>query len=227
MNPAAPTAATTAAPTRDYSAPLRVWHWGNTLLVSGQLLTILFLRVIVDARSAVPEFLESLSRENVTLTVKQAKTFAHIISERIWQWHIYIGLALAAFWLLRVGLELRGPSELRFSARLWAVARRYRLAPAADKRGAGKALLSKSSYALFYLFLTVMVITGLGLTWADDVAFLGQLEHTLEEIHNVTMYLILAFFAVHVVGVVWSEITTDRGLISRMVSGEARETPTS
>jgi cytochrome b len=232
MNPTvpanAPTApATTAAPTRDYTAPLRVWHWGNTLLVSGQLLTILFLRVIVDARSAVPEFLESLSRENVTLTVKQAQSFAHIISERIWQWHIYIGLALAAFWLLRVGLELRGPSELRFSARLREVARRYRLAPAADKGGAGKALLAKISYALFYSFLTVMVLTGLGLTWADDVAFLGQLEHTLEEIHNVTMYLILAFFVVHVGGVVWSEVTTDRGLISRMVGGEARETPSS
>ncbi|MBD2769829.1 cytochrome b/b6 domain-containing protein [Hymenobacter sp. BT664] len=222
MNPAA--ASTTEAPTHDYTAPLRVWHWGNTLLVSGQLLTILFLKVIVDARSAVPEFLKSLGHENVKLTVKQANAFAHIISERIWQWHIYIGLTLAAFWLLRVGLELRGPSELRFTARLREVARRYRLAPAADKGRMGKSLFIKSSYALFYLALTIIAITGLGLTWADDVPFLGELEHTLKEIHNVTMYFIIAFFAVHVVGVVWAEITTDHGLISRMVGGAARET---
>ena len=209
----------TKASANDYSAPLRVWHWASALLVSAQLLTILFLRVIVNTRSAVPEFQEVLSKENIALSVKQARALTHIISERIWEWHIYIGLTLAAFWLLRVALELRGPSEIRFSARLLLVARRYRLAPPAEKSAAGKILFAKASYALFYAFLTVMTLTGLVLTWADDVALLGQLDHTAEEIHNVTMYLIMAFFAVHVVGVVWSEITKDRGLISRMVSG--------
>jgi len=220
MNPTL--APTTEAPTHDYTAPLRVWHWGNALLVSGQLLTILFLKVIVNARSAVPEFIKGLSRDNVTVTVKQANTFAHIIGDRIWQWHIYIGLALAAFWLLRVVLELRGPSPMRFSTRLLEMARRYRIAPAADKSSAGKVLFAKSTYALFYAFLTVIVLTGLILTWADDVAILHSMEHVAKEIHNVTMYLIMAFFAVHVVGVVWSELTKDPGLTSRMISGETR-----
>ena len=214
-------APTTEAPTKDYRAPLRVWHWANALLVTGQLLTILFLEVIVDARSAVPEFLKSLSHDHVTLTVKQANAFAHIISDRIWDWHIYIGLTLAAFWLLRVGLELRGPSAMRFTARLLEVVRRYRLAPPAEKGAAGKILFAKSTYALFYAFLTVMVLTGLALTWADDVAFLGNIEHTVKEIHNVTMYLIIGFFVIHVAGVVWAEVTKDHGLISRMVGGEA------
>lgn len=221
MNPTlAPKA---AAPTHDYTAPLRVWHWGNSLLVSGQLLTILFQRVIVNSRSAVPEFQATMRQENITLSVQQARSLTHIISERIWEWHIYLGLALAAFWLVRVGLELRGPSEQRFSARLLAVARRYRLAPAEDKSDAGQALFAKSTYALFYAFLTVMVLTGLVLTYHNDVAFFDQIEHTAEEIHNVTMYLIIAFFVVHVVGVVWAEITKDHGLISRMVGGERRK----
>ena len=209
------------APTKDYRAPLRAWHWSSALLVSGQLLTILFLEIIVDARSAVPEFLEGLRRDHVTLSVKQANSFAHIIGDRIWQWHIYMGLALAACWLLRVALELRGPADLRFSARLLEVARRYRLAPAADKGAAGKVLFAKTTYALFYAFLTVMVVTGLALTWADDVAFLGSIEHPVKEVHNVTMYLIIGFFGVHVVGVVWAELTKDHGLISRMIGGEA------
>ena len=217
MNPTlAPIA---AIPTHDYSAPLRVWHWGNSLLVSGQLLTILFQRVIVNARSAVPEFQATMSQENIVLSEKQARSLTHIISERIWEWHIYLGLALAAFWLLRVVLELREPSEQRLSARLLAVARRYRLAPAEDKNDAGQALFAKSTYALFYVFLTVMVLTGLVLTYHNEVAFFDQIEHTAEEIHNVTMYLILAFFVVHVVGVVWAELTKDHGLISRMVGG--------
>lgn len=220
MNPTAAVAPAPEAPTQDYRAPLRVWHWGNALLVSGQLLTILFLKVIVNPRSAVPEFQAALGKERIALSVQQARSLAHIISERLWQWHIYIGLALAAFWLLRVGLELRGPSDMRFSARLLEVARRYRLAPAADKGAAGKVLFAKSTYALFYAFLTVMVVTGLSLTWADDVAFLGSIEHTVKEIHNVTMYLIIGFFVVHVTGVVWAELTKEHGLISRMVGGE-------
>ena len=215
-------APTPEAPTKDYRAALRVWHWVNALLISGQLLTILFQKVIVNARSAVPEFLDKLSRDHVQLTKQQGNAFAHIISERIWQWHIYLGLALAACWLLRVGLELRGPSNLRYSARLLEVARRYRLAPAAGKEEAGKVLFAKSTYAVFYLLLTIMVVTGLVLTWADDVAVLHRLEHTAKEIHNVTMYGIIAFFGVHVVGVVWAELTKDHGLISRMVGGTSQ-----
>ncbi|WP_162550258.1 cytochrome b/b6 domain-containing protein [Hymenobacter nivis] len=208
--------------THDYSAPLRVWHWGSALLVTGQLLTILFLKVIVNARSAVPEFIQAASKDGAAPTEQQGRAFAHIISDRIWQWHIAIGLGLAAFWLLRVLMELRGPAEVRFSTRLMLVARKYRLAPPADKGDARHALFAKTTYALFYLFLTVMVITGLALTWADDVPFLHSIEHTVGDIHGVTMYLILTYFVVHLAGVVWSEITKDHGLISRMISGEAK-----
>jgi len=208
------------APASDYRAPLRVWHWVNALLVTGQLITILFQEVIVDARSAVPAFLQSLGRDHVTLSARQAGTFAHLISERIWQWHIYIGLALAATWLLRVLLELRGPADRRFTARLLAVARRYRLAPPADKSETGRVLFAKSTYAVFYLLLTVLVVTGLLLTWADDVAALHRIEHQVKEVHGATMYGVIAFVVVHVVGVVWAECTAEHGLISRMVGGK-------
>ena len=223
MNPTSSLASVAHAPINDYTAPLRVWHWGNALLVSAQLLTILFQRVIVNARSAVPEFQATMAKENITLSVKQARSLTHILSERIWEWHIYLGLALAAFFLLRVVLELRGPAEMRFSARLLAVARRYRLAAPAEKGDAGSDLFAKSSYGLFYVFLTIMVITGLILTYHNEVAFFDQIEHTAEEVHNVTMYLIIAFFVVHLAGVVWAEITKDNGLISRMVSGPNRK----
>ncbi len=220
MSPSpAPTA--TLAPTKDYRAPLRFWHWGNALLVSLQLLTIVFQKVIVDSKSAVPEFQQLLSKDQVALTVKQGRALAHVISERIWDWHIYFGLTLAGFWLLRVVLQLTGPSELRFSARLLEVARRYRLAPPAEKGKAGKILFAKTTYALFYIFLTIMVLTGLVMVYHHDVAFFDRIEHTAEEIHNVTMYLIIGFILIHVAGVVWAETTENHGLVSRMVGGEA------
>jgi Ni/Fe-hydrogenase 1 B-type cytochrome subunit len=107
MNPAI--APAREAPTKDYRAPLRFWHWGNSLLVSLQLITILFQKVIVNSRSAVPEFQQALSKDNLTITTQQARALTHIISERIWEWHIYFGWVLVALFVLRVVLELRGP----------------------------------------------------------------------------------------------------------------------
>ena len=208
------------APIKDYRAPLRFWHWANALLISLQLITILFQKVIVKSKSAVPEFQQAMSKANVTITAKQGGAFAHIISERIWTWHIYFGWTLVALWVLRLGLQLTGPSELRFSARLMEILRRYRLAPPADKSKAGKILFAKTTYALFYIFLTIMVATGLIMVY-EDTAFFGPMHHIAGEIHNVTMYLIMGFIALHVVGVVWAETKEDHGLVSRMVGGEA------
>jgi Ni,Fe-hydrogenase I cytochrome b subunit len=209
--------------THDYSGPLRVWHWGNGLLVLGQLITILFIKVIVKPKALVPEFQAAAARAGGDLTKEQGMNIARLMSERLWDWHIGIGLALAAFWLYWLVLQLTAPAGQRFGARLRAAAQHYRLAPPAARPDAQHTLLAKLSYLAFYLFISVMVLTGLALTWADDVAWLHGIEHTVKEVHNVTMYLIIAFVAMHIVGVVWSEITKDRGLISRMVSGEEQK----
>src|SRR6476469_6204893 len=203
-------------PIKDYRASMRIWHWANALLISLQLITILFQKVIVQSRSAVKE-LQASGKE---VSVPQARELAHIISERIWAWHIYFGWALVALWVFRLGLQLTGPSELRFSARLMEILRRYRLAPPAEKGKAGKILFAKTTYALFYLFITIMVITGLILIF-EDVSWLRGIHHLAEETHNVTMFLIIGFIALHVVGVVLAEAKEDHGLISRMVGGEA------
>ena len=67
-----------------------------------------------------------------------------------------------------------------------------------------------------------MVTTGLMLIY-EDVSWLKGIHHLAEETHNVTMYLIMGFIALHVAGVVWSESREDHGLISRMVGGEATD----
>jgi Ni,Fe-hydrogenase I cytochrome b subunit len=219
-----PTPAAEPISTHDYSAPLRVWHWGNALLVLGQLITILFIKVIVKPKALVPEFqAAAAAKAGGDLTKEQGMNIARLMSERLWDWHIGIGLALAAFWLYWLVLQLTAPAGQRFGARLLAAARRYQLAPPAERPDAQHTLLVKLSYLAFYLFISVMVLTGLALTWADDVAWLHGIEHTVKEVHNVTMYLIIAFVVTHIVGVVWSEITKDRGLISRMVSGENKK----
>jgi Ni,Fe-hydrogenase I cytochrome b subunit len=208
------------AATHDYSVPMRLWHWANAALVSGQLLTILFQKVIVNAKQAVPEFQAAISQGGGTLSAQQGRAVAHVISERIWAWHVWLGVALAVFWLFWTVMQALDPAGRRFGARLLAAARRYRLAVPAEHADARHVLLAKLTYAAFYLFITLMVVTGLALIFADDLPWLGGLEHTMKAVHNATMYLIIAYIILHVVGVVWADVHEDRGLISRMVSGE-------
>jgi len=213
------------AATHDYSVAMRLWHWVNAALVSGQLLTILFQKVIVNAKHAVPEFQAAISKGGGTLSEQQGRAVAHVISERIWTWHVWLGVALAFFWLFWTVMQALDPAGRRFGARLVAAARRYKLAAPAEHADARHVLLAKLTYAAFYLFITIMVVTGLALVFADSVPFLHSMEHTAEEVHNVTMYLIIGYIVLHVVGVVWADIYDDRGLISRMVSGDDPRTP--
>jgi Ni,Fe-hydrogenase I cytochrome b subunit len=203
---------------RRNSAAIRIWHWTSALVILGLLMTILFQFVIVKARSAVPLFQETLQKSNITLTTQQARSLTHIISERIWDWHIYLGVALSVLLAFRVATEVAQPATQKFSFKLGQVRKLFREV-GADSADYRHSLFVKYSYLAFYLMLVVMVVTGLALIYADDVAFLNPLEHTMKEVHNFTMYLVMAFTAFHLIGVVRAELTTDKGIVSDMING--------
>ncbi|GGF15362.1 cytochrome b/b6 domain-containing protein [Hymenobacter cavernae] len=203
---------------RKNSAALRIWHWASALLISGLLITILFQFVIVKARSAVPLFQETLQKSNITLTSDQARSLTRIISHRIWDWHIYLGVGLSILLAFRIITEMMQPTMQKFSAKLRQVRKLFREV-GADSPDYRHSLFVKYSYLGFYLMLVVMVVTGLALIYADDVAFLHPLEHSIKEVHNFTMYLIMAFTAFHLLGVVRAELTNDKGIVSDMING--------
>ncbi|TGE25900.1 cytochrome b/b6 domain-containing protein [Hymenobacter aquaticus] len=200
------------------SLALRLWHWGSAAVISGLLTTILFLKVIIKTKALGPQFQEVLQKQGVVMSTEQVRGLSRIVSHHIWDWHIYLGLTLSFLLLFRIVLEFFQTGGQRFAAKL-AVARQYFRQQGADLKDARHSLLVKYSYVVFYLLLTVMVGTGLALTYADDVEFLHKLEHDVKEVHNVTMYLIIAFVVVHIVGVVWSELTKGKGIVSDMING--------
>ena len=63
-----------------------------------------------------------------------------------------------------------------------------------------------------------MVVTGLCLAFEDDVSFLKSI-HAFRQIHSFTMYLILAFITVHIVGVLLAERKDSKGIVSDMING--------
>ena len=70
--------------------------------------------------------------------------------------------------------------------------------------------------------LFTMVVTGLCLAFEDDVPLLKSI-HAFRQIHSFTMYLILAFITVHIVGVLLAERKQSKGIISDMINGGSAE----
>ncbi|MCC2547631.1 cytochrome b/b6 domain-containing protein [Hymenobacter sp. BT175] len=210
--------ALSTAPVKPYSLALRLWHWANAFVVTALLTTILFLYVILKMKTVGPEFQGVLQKEGVTFSRDQVRGLTRIISHRIWDWHIYLGVALTVLLVFRVVLEFLQSGAQRFSARLREAKRYFRQA-GSDLRDNRHSLVVKYLYIAFYLMLVVMVVTGLLLIYADDVEALDKIEHEIKEIHNFTMYLVIAFTVLHIVGVIWAENTKNRGIVSDMVNG--------
>ena len=178
----------------------------------------MFLFVIIKTKELGPAFQDTLSQAGISISAEQGTTLRRIVSHRIWDWHIGLGVALTALLVLRMAMEFVQPGTQRFGAKLRQARFLFRQG-GTDLRDVRHSLVVKYSYLLFYLLLVVMVVTGLILMYADDVEFLHRLEHTVEEIHNFTMYLVLAFTAFHVIGVVYAELTKNRGIVSDMIHG--------
>jgi len=76
----------------------------------------------------------------------------------------------------------------------------------------------KTIYAVFYLMIITMAVTGLCLAFEDDVPALKAIR-AFRQIHSFTMYLILGFIAVHLAGVFLAERKNSPGIVSDMING--------
>ncbi len=193
--------ATPAAPR--YSVPLRLWHWATAFVVTGLLTTILFIRVIIN----IFRF-RLLLHSQEGLDPEQAHTIARMVSNRIWAWHNWLGLALAGLLLWRVWLLL-GPARQAVRVQL---------------RGAQTARL-RYAYWVFYALVVVLVATGICAMYVKQVPLLGRWKIALLGVHTAAMYGLLAFLGLHLASVLWGEWHGDRNVTSAMLHGDADSSP--
>ena len=135
---------------------------------------------------------KSLSREQLIVLAKQ-------IRKPMWDWHIYIGYVLAGLYSVRMALPLFG--VMKFSNPL-------------DKQLTSKEKFQYWVYLIFYGCMVVSLITGLTIELGPK-----SLKSTMEEIHVLSIYYLLAFIIIHFGGVLLAELTHQPGIISKMVSG--------
>jgi cytochrome b561 len=203
---------------KKYSASLRFWHWANTLVISGSLITVLINSTITDRANVAPVVINALQEKGVTVSEKQAGAVGHDLGDKVWEVHIYFGYALAALLLFRLLLEFFQVADQKFIRKMKILYTQYQ-AVKNNRELARHELAVKTIYSVFYITLIIMAITGLFLAFEDFFAPYKAIRHDVKEVHGFCMYVVLAFIAVHLAGVFLAERKDSPGIVSDMING--------
>lgn len=182
-------------------------------MIFALILTVFLRDYLIGVREHAKLLVDKTTAAGIAVPIDLARDIAHSYLDRLWDWHVDLGLILLALLLARVAVEFMTPSGTGLCAKI-----KGAFAKKGDK-DAQKFGVVKLSHAGFYALLTVTVVTGLcaayGLAWGMS----DGLHHFLRDVHEWSMYVIIAFIAAHIIGVIVAEKTTDPGLVSDMING--------
>ncbi|TSD63318.1 cytochrome b/b6 domain-containing protein [Inquilinus sp. KBS0705] len=202
-----------------YSASLRFWHWVNFIVISGSLITVLINSTITDDRATSGLLKTELQKSGATVTDEQTRGAAHALSDSVWAVHIYFGYVLAGLLVFRLLLEFFQLADQRFIRKMKSAYKQFNTIK--KREVARHELTVKAIYAVFYLLLIVMAVTGLFLAFEDAMEPYKAIRHSVKEVHGFCMYLIIAFIVVHLAGVYLAERKDGKGIVSDMINGGA------
>ena len=206
------------------SRPLRLWHWANAIVISGSLITVLINTTITDDRPTAALIKAEIQKAGANVTAGQARSAAHVLSDSVWDIHVYFGYTLAALLLFRLILEFFQLADQKFIRKMKTTYAQFK-STKAKREAARHELAVKTIYSLFYILLIIMVITGLFLAFEDALVAYKSIRPTIKNIHGFCMYLVLAFIVVHLAGVFLAERKDDSaGIISDMINGGKTQT---
>jgi len=188
---------------RNYPLIYRIMHWAIAITMLLILFTI-FLRLTWMNRDNMANIIKNyLSTTDKTLSEKEIMTLARQIRKPMWDWHIYLGYVMTGLYILRISLPFLG--QMKYSNPL-------------RKELSGKLKFQFWVYIVFYLCLATSLFTGLMIEFGPE-----SLEKPMEEIHVLSIYYLVTFLILHIGGVLLAEFTSDKGILSRIVSGEKKK----
>lgn len=173
----------------------RVLHWSLAILISISFITG-FLRMVWMGKKAVIHAVQV----NSDLTRDQAVSIYKTLREPMWQWHVYAAYLIVFVFILRI---------------LYMIVEGIRFPNPFKSTSTGREKFNGAVYIIFYVFLAVQVVTGLGLKFLS-----GDIKHSIETIHKLAIYWFPIFILLHLAGVVLAELTHKKGIVSKMIGGE-------
>lgn len=205
------------------SIHVRLWHWLNVIVISGSLITVLINSTVLDVRSNTSFVKDEVQKSGLTMTDLQARSAVHALEDKVWSVHIIFGYVLAALVAYRIISEIFQPGDQKFLRKL-KVAFKSASNLKVSKNMARHERFVKSLYALFYVLIFIMVITGLLLAFKSDLHLSRSLSGTIKDFHGFCMYPIIAFIIIHIAGVLLAESKDEKGIVSDMIHGGSQKT---
>jgi cytochrome b561 len=188
---------------KTYSSLYRALHWAMAIAMFLILGTI-FLRLTWLNKFNVSQIIqEYLSTTQQSLTEEESILLAKKIRQPMWDWHIYLGYALVGIFSLRFLLALFGVLPIQYP---W------------TKGLQTKERFQNIVYIVFYIFITVSLVTGMLIKFGPKTW-----KHNLEEIHELSIYYLVVYLILHLGGVLMAEFTDKKGIISNIISGKKEE----
>lgn len=184
---------------RNYSTIYRLMHWAIAICMILVLFTI-FLRLTWMNKENVADIIQNyLSANDNSLSRDQMIVLAKQIRKPMWDWHIYLGYVITGLFFIRLILPFFG--EMKFSNPF-------------SKLLTTKEKVQYWIYLIFVGCFGVSLITGLVIELGPQT-----LKNSMEEIHVLSIYYLVAFLILHLGGVLMAEFSSQKGIISRIVSG--------
>lgn len=143
---------------------------------------------------------DGLAEQNVAISQDDAIGLAKKVRRPMWNTHIIAGYVLVALFVLRIILT-------------WVQGAGF-VSPL--KKGITPYERFKSwVYVIFYILLGASLFTGLMMEFGPE-----SLEHTMEDIHVLSLYYSVTFIVLHTAGVLIADAGKERGIISKIISGD-------
>ncbi len=200
---------------------IRIWHWLVFVVISGIIITVLINSTIINQRMNAGMVREQLKTRGATITEEQAFSVSREYEDKFWGIHKILGYGLAFLLVSRIIIELTQPGEEKIRSRFRSALGLYRLNNS-DRKVFRHYLGVKTGYLLFYILVVCMALTGLGLAFGRDLGFTREFSRTIREFHSFGQYLMYAFVALHIGGVIIGENMKIRGIVSGMINGNVR-----
>lgn len=178
----------------------RLLHWAIAFTFLYILLTV-FLRMGWMNKTGMGTIIQdNLAESKITISSDEASALGKKVRKPMWDTHIIAGYVLIGLFAIRLIL-------------MWVQGLGF-----ANPLKAGVSFYEKFKswvYIIFYVLLAVSLFTGFMKVNGPD-----SLEHLMEDIHVQSLYYSIAFIFIHTVGVILADGGKERGIISKMISGD-------
>jgi cytochrome b561 len=178
----------------------RLIHWAIALSVIFLLLTV-FLRMGWMNKDSMGMILkESLQKKGIELSQSDASAIGKNLRKPMWQYHILTGYVLIGLYLIRITITLfQGIAFKNPFSKLVSINDRF------------KSWL----YIIFYALLATSLFTGFMVVNGPK-----DMKEVMEFIHVKSIYYMVVFIILHIGGVLLADMGADKGIISKMISGD-------